>query len=37
VADLLRHPRLNHRPQVQAGILASETGALLSEFFRVRR
>jgi tRNA(adenine34) deaminase len=37
VADLLRHPRLNHRPQVQAGILASETGALLSEFFRMRR
>lgn len=37
VADLLRHPRLNHRPQVQAGVLASETGALLSEFFRVRR
>lgn len=37
VADLLRHPRLNHRPQVQAGILADETGALLSDFFRTRR
>lgn len=37
VADLLRHPRLNHRPQVHAGVLAAETGALLSEFFRVRR
>lgn len=37
VGDLLRHPRLNHRPQVQAGILAEETGALLSEFFRTRR
>ena len=37
VGDLLRHPRLNHRPQVQAGVLAEETGALLSEFFRARR
>lgn len=37
VGDLLRHPRLNHRPQVQAGVLAEETGALLREFFRVRR
>ena len=35
--DLLRHPRLNHRPQVQAGVLAAETGALLSEFFQSRR
>jgi tRNA(adenine34) deaminase len=37
VGDLLRHPRLNHRPQVQAGVLAAETGSLLSEFFRSRR
>jgi tRNA(adenine34) deaminase len=37
VVDLLRHPRLNHRPQVQAGILAEETGALLREFFQTRR
>ena len=37
VGDLLRHPRLNHRPQVQAGVLAAETGTLLSEFFRTRR
>jgi tRNA(adenine34) deaminase len=37
VGDLLRHPRLNHRPQVQAGVLADETGALLSRFFRTRR
>ena len=35
--DLLRHPRLNHRPQVQAGVLAAETGAVLSEFFQSRR
>jgi len=37
VGDVLRHPRLNHRPQVQAGVLAAETGELLSEFFRSRR
>jgi tRNA(adenine34) deaminase len=37
IGDLLRHPRLNHRPQVQAGVLANETGALLSGFFQTRR
>jgi tRNA(adenine34) deaminase len=37
VSDLLRHPRLNHRPQVQAGVLAMESGELLTEFFRSRR
>jgi tRNA(Arg) A34 adenosine deaminase TadA len=37
VADLLRHPRLNHRPEVTAGVLAAECGALLAEFFRARR
>ena len=37
VEDLLRHHRLNHRPEVAAGILADECGALLGEFFRARR
>jgi tRNA(adenine34) deaminase len=37
VSDLLRHPRLNHRPEVVAGVRASECGALLTEFFRARR
>ena len=37
VGDLLRHPRLNHTPQVRAGVLAEECGALLSDFFRARR
>jgi tRNA(adenine34) deaminase len=37
VEDLLRHPRLNHRPEVRAGVLAAECGALLEEFFRSRR
>ena len=37
VEDLLRHPRLNHRPQVRGGVLEAECGALLSEFFAERR
>ena len=37
IGDILRHPRLNHRPQVQGGVLAEETGALLTGFFRTRR
>jgi tRNA(adenine34) deaminase len=37
VGDLLRHPRLNHRPEVVAGILGDEAGAMLAEFFRARR
>jgi tRNA(adenine34) deaminase len=37
VGDVLRHPRLNHRPEVLAGVLADECGALLRDFFRARR
>jgi len=37
VGDLLRHPRLNHRPEVRAGVLAAECAALLEEFFRRQR
>jgi tRNA(adenine34) deaminase len=37
VGDLLRHPRLNHRPEVQGGVLEAECAAVLSEFFRDRR
>ena len=37
VGDLLRHPRLNHRPAVGAGVLAEECGAILREFFQARR
>ena len=37
VGDLLRHPKLNHRPEVVAGAHAAECGQLLSEFFRARR
>ncbi|HEX6536507.1 MAG TPA: tRNA adenosine(34) deaminase TadA [Gemmatimonadaceae bacterium] len=37
VGDVLRHPRLNHRPQVQGGVLEEECGAMLREFFAARR
>ena len=37
VVDLLRHPRLNHRPEVLAGVRAAECGALLTKFFAERR
>ena len=37
VGDLLRHPRLNHRPEVLGGVLGDECGAVLSSFFRERR
>ena len=37
VADLLRHPRLNHMPEVQGGLLGDECALMLSEFFESRR
>jgi len=37
VGDILRHPRLNHRPAVAGGVCAVECGALLREFFATRR
>ncbi|HEU5359027.1 MAG TPA: tRNA adenosine(34) deaminase TadA [Gemmatimonadales bacterium] len=37
VHDLLRHPRLNHRPEVLPGVLADECGELLKRFFRAKR
>ena len=37
VADLLRHPKLNHRPEVQGGIREREAAELLTAFFRDRR
>jgi len=37
VYDLLRHPQLNHRPEVVGGVMAQECGELLKEFFRARR
>ena len=37
VGDLLRHPRLNHRPEVTGGVMEAECGALLREMFATKR
>lgn len=37
VHDLLRHPRLNHRPEVLGGVREEECARLLRDFFRARR
>jgi tRNA(adenine34) deaminase len=33
VADIVRHPRLNHRPEVVSGVLSAECAELLKGFF----
>lgn len=35
--DVVRDPRLNHRPQVVSGILATECGEILRQFFQAQR
>jgi tRNA(adenine34) deaminase len=35
--DVVRDRRLNHRPEVSAGVLADECGALLADFFAAKR
>jgi len=37
VLDILGEPRLNHRPRVDAGLLADEAAGLLESFFAARR
>jgi len=37
VLDVLAHARLNHRPRVEAGLLARECALLLTDFFGSRR
>jgi len=37
VGDVLRHPRLNHRPEVRAGVASEACGAVLRDFFAARR
>lgn len=34
VDDLVRHPKLNHRVQVEGGLLADDAGDLLRAFFQ---
>jgi len=35
--EVLSHPRLNHQPEITAGILASESAGLIQSFFAGRR
>jgi tRNA(adenine34) deaminase len=37
VLDIMRHPRLNHHPEVRGGVLAGECGDILRHFFQERR
>ncbi len=37
VFDILNEPKLNHRPQVESGLLADEAAAQLRDFFAERR
>jgi tRNA(adenine34) deaminase len=37
VGDVLRHARLNHRPEVLGGVLADDCATLLRDFFAVKR
>lgn len=37
VGDLLRHPKLNRRPEVTGGVMEEECGGVLREFFEARR
>jgi tRNA(adenine34) deaminase len=37
VLDVLDTPQLNHRPQVESGLLAEESAEMLREFFERRR
>jgi tRNA(adenine34) deaminase len=37
VLSVMNHPQLNHKVKVEAGLLAEECGALLTNFFRARR
>lgn len=37
VGDLLRHPRLNHRPELRGGVLGQECAKLIEDFFRNQR
>lgn len=37
VGDVVRHPRLNHRPQVRGGVREAECAAILQAFFAPRR
>ena len=37
VLDVMNHPKLNHRVEVESGLLAEECGMMLQSFFRAKR
>jgi tRNA(adenine34) deaminase len=37
IGDIVRHPKLNHRAEVLAGVLHDDCEAMLTSFFRARR
>lgn len=37
VGDVVRHSRLNHRPEVTGGVMDAESAMILREFFAARR
>jgi tRNA(adenine34) deaminase len=37
VYDLLRHPQMNHRPEVVGGLMAEDCADLLKRFFQSKR
>jgi len=37
VGDIVRHPRLNHRVDVQSGVEAEACGGLIRDFFATKR
>lgn len=37
VFDLLNHPKMNHRCQVEFGLMQNESASLLQSFFKARR
>jgi tRNA(adenine34) deaminase len=37
LADLLRHPSLNHQPEVRGGVEEEACAQLLQSFFKERR
>jgi tRNA(adenine34) deaminase len=37
LGNLVQEPRLNHRAELTAGVLAAECGDVLREFFQARR
>jgi tRNA(adenine34) deaminase len=37
VVNIMNEPKLNHHTEIVGGVLADECGAILSEFFKLRR